>query len=330
VALFIARYDLRAPASGAPAPDLYRAALEQATFCEQHGFDMLVLSEHHGVDDGYLSSPLVMAAAVAGRTQAIPIIISALLVPLHEPLRLAEDIAVLDLATGGRVQYVAGLGYRPEEYEAVGLSWDDRGARMDHCLETLKQAWTGDEFDYDGRRVRVTPTPASKPHPLFFYGGGTKAAARRAAKYDLPMFLQHEATDVIDAYQAEREKLGLGPGLAMAPSGPGTVFVAEDPDKAWAEIGPYLLYEAKVYSSWQQGVTSQVHDKSQTVEEMQAAGVYRIVTPDECVDLAAVQGPMGPITTHPLIGGMPPEISWPYLEALATVAQRVKGQSASS
>ena len=327
VALIIARYDLRAPGDtdrGA----LFRTALDQAAWCEEHGFDMLVLSEHHGVDDGYLPAPVAFAAAVAARTSTIPIMVSALLVPLHDPIRLAEEIAVVDIVSGGRVQYTAGLGYRREEYEQAGLDWSERGARMEHCLDTLFRAWTGEPFEYEGRTVRVTPPPLSSPRPMLFYGGGSKAAAKRAARYDMPLFAQHGDPAVAEAYQQEREALGLGPGLALAPpeTGPGTIFVSEDPDRTWDLIGDHLLYEATVYHSWQQGVTSAVHDSSSTVEEMREAGIYSVMTPDECVEYGNSIGPMDPITTHPLCGGIPPEVSWEHLELLGTqVVPRLKG-----
>ena len=327
MALFIARYDLRAP-DGTDRGELYRTALDQAAWCEDHGFDMVVLSEHHGVDDGYLPSPITMAAAIAARTSTIPIMISALLVPLHDPLRLAEEMAVADNLSGGRIQYTAGLGYRREEYEQAGLDWGQRGERMEHCLQTLFRAWTGEPFEHEGRTVRVTPPPLSQPRPLVFYGGGSKAAAERAARLDMPLFAQHGDPSVPEAYQAARAELGLGHGLALAPpeSGPGTVFVSEDPDRTWDQIGEHLLYEATVYSSWQQGVTSAVHDHSTTVEEMREAGVYAVMTPDECVAFTERIGPMDPVTTHPLCGGIPPAVSWEHLRLLGEVViPRVKG-----
>ncbi len=328
MALFIARYDLRSP-GGTPAEtaDLYHTALDQAAWCERHGFDMLVLSEHHGVEDGYLPSPLVLASAMAAATSTIPIMISALLVPLHDPIRLAEDMAVLDIVSTGRVQYTAGLGYRREEYEQAGLEWSERGRRMEHCLDALFKAWTGEPFDYEGRTVRVTPVPLSQPRPTVFYGGGSAAAAKRAARLDMPLFAQHGDPVVAETYQRERDALGLGPGLALAPPehGPGTIFVSRDPDRTWERIGPHLLYEATVYHSWQQGVTSAVHDRSTTVEEMRDAGVYAVMTPDECVEYALGIGAFDPVTTHPLCGGIPPEVSWEHLELLGNeVIPRVK------
>ena len=328
MALFIARYDLRAPSfSPASRRDLYAAALDQAAWCDEQGFDMLVLSEHHGVDDGYLSSPITMAAAFAARTSSVPIMISALLVPLHDPIRLAEEMAVADNISGGRIQYTSGLGYRREEYDEAGLDWSSRGKRIEHCLATLQQAWTGEPFEYEGRTVRVTPAPATPGGPMVFYGGGSPAAAKRAARLDMPLFTQHGDPALAEIYAATRAELGRDPGMVLQPSqdGPGTIIVSDDPDKSWAELGQYLLYEATIYSSWQQGVTSAVHDKSTTVEEMKAAGVYSIMTPDECEAYAREIGPMDAITTHPLCGGIPPELSWPHLELLGEVCRRIRG-----
>ena len=90
-----------------------------------------MVSEHHAVDDGYLPSPLIVASAIAARTSEIAISIAALLVPLYDPVKLAEDIAVLDHVSRGRVSYVAGIGYRPAEYASLGRSYADR-ARDTH------------------------------------------------------------------------------------------------------------------------------------------------------------------------------------------------------
>ena len=109
---------------------------------------MLVLSEHHAAPDGYLPSPLVLGAAVAARTTRIPIWVSALLVPLHDPVRLAEDIAVLDLISNGRISIVTGLGYRPVEYALLDQDWKSRGKRLDLCLEIDAQG-------LDGRALRA-------------------------------------------------------------------------------------------------------------------------------------------------------------------------------
>lgn len=316
MALFLPRYDLRCPASsGWNRTDLYRTALEQAAWADEHGFDAIVLSEHHGVDDGYLPSPLSMAAAVAARTNRVGIIIAALLAPLHDPIALAEQLATVQVIAGGRLSAVMGLGYRPSEYAMMGVDWKRRGQVMEDCLATVTRALAGETFEHDGRPVSVTPVP--DPPPLLLYGGGSVAAAKRAARLDMPFQPQHAGDDIIEAYHAERERLGLAPGIALPPpKGPGTIYCAEDPDRFWAEAGEHLLYEAQVYSSWQQGVTSAVHDSSQTVEQMRAAGVYAVMTPDELIEYAAGLTPMDGIPTHPLCGGMPAELSWSSLQLM--------------
>lgn len=318
--MFVARYDLRCPPiAGASRGDLYAAALDQAAWADERGFDTLVLSEHHGIDDGYLPSPVVLAAAFAGRTRRIPITISALVATLYDPLRLAEDMAVLDHASGGRVAYVLGLGYRPDEYAMFDLDWHKRGKRIEHIIETLLAAWTGEPFEYEGRTVQITPTPLSSPHPMIFYGGGSPAAARRAAKYGLSFFPQHTDPALPEAYAAACAEFGTTPGMVLAPSpGPGTIFCSEDPDRFWKEAGEHLLYEAREYHAWQEGVTSAVHDDSETVEQMRANGVYSVMTPDELIEHAR-KPEITAITMHPLCGGLPIELSWESLRLIGDV-----------
>ncbi|WP_157859351.1 LLM class flavin-dependent oxidoreductase, partial [Streptomyces pathocidini] len=144
----------------------YRAAVEMAAHADELGVTTVQTEEHHGAENGWLPSPLVFAAAVAGATRTVSVTVSALITPLYDPLRLAEELAVLDLASGGRVVTVAGIGYRPEEYAMLGRDWHRRGRLQDEALETLLKAWTGEPFAYRGRTVRVTPRPYTRPHPL--------------------------------------------------------------------------------------------------------------------------------------------------------------------
>ena len=184
------RYDLRsAPFAATTHPDLYRICLEQCAWADQHGVgDVVVLSEHHAMDDGFLPAPFTMAAAVAGRTERLLISIAAALLPLHDPIRLAEQLAVLDLASGGRVSFTAGAGYAYHEFEMAGIDRKQRGKLLEEYVEVMRTAWTGEEFEWRGRTVRVTPTPKTRPHPLIFIGGSSEAAARRAARLKLPFF----------------------------------------------------------------------------------------------------------------------------------------------
>ncbi len=311
------RYDLRCPDfAGISRADLYATFLEQAAWADRNGLDSLVLSEHHCVDDGYLPSPVPLAAAAAARTQRIPIIVAALLLPLYDPIRLAEDMAVVDLVSKGRVSYVCGLGYRREEYDHAGVNWASRGARMEANLEALRAAWTGEPFTYEGRTVRVTPRPHSHGGVPLLYGGGSPAAARRAARLGMLLYPQNANEELERIYHEERERLGNGRGhVIRPPTRTGTYVVAEDPDRFWAEHGRHLLYEATEYARWQVGMASAVFDDSTSIDEMRAAGIYRVVSPDELVE-DILGGPEEPLTFHPLIGGLDPDVSWECLHLL--------------
>lgn len=314
--MFLPRWDLRCPeSSGWNRTDLYRVALEQMEWADDKGFGAVVLSEHHGVEDGYLPAPVTMAAAVAARTNTVGIIIAALLTPLHDPVALAEQLATVQVLSGNRLSAIMGLGYRESEYELMGVDWDNRGQVMEDALVTIRKALAGEPIDHHGRTGVVTPIPDMPP--LLLYGGGSVAAAKRAARLDMPFQPQHAGEDILAAYHAERERLGLDPGLALPPpKGPTTIYCAEDPEQFWADAGEYLLYEAKSYGSWQTGISA-VHDRSETVEEMKTAGVYAVMTPDELIEYARSLTPLDGIPTHPLCGGMPEELSWSSLQLMA-------------
>jgi alkanesulfonate monooxygenase SsuD/methylene tetrahydromethanopterin reductase-like flavin-dependent oxidoreductase (luciferase family) len=319
--MFVMRFDVRGPDFGATHADLYAAALDMAGFAETNGFAAIVVSEHHATDDGYLPSPLVLASAIAGRTSSIPISVAALLVPLYDPIRLAEDIAVLDHVSRGRVSYIAGIGYRPDEYTMLGLDFGARGRTVESHIVLMQRLWTGEPVEHDGRTIQVRPTPFTEPHPLLFYGGGSTVAARRAARLDLPFFPQSSDPRLVDTYQAERARLGLPEGMVIAPGeGPLNVFVSDDPDATWDRIGAHLLHDARSYARWQvdAGLVSAALDESESVEALRAGSVYAVLTPDECIDLVRRRGSLA---LHPLCGGIPPEIAW---ESLELVRDRVQ------
>jgi len=318
VAYSVLRFDMRAPEfSPASAAELYAAALEMGTWAEEHGFAALTLSEHHGVDDGYLPSPLPMAGLLAGRTRRIPISVVALLAPLYEPLKLAEDLAVLDIASRGRIAICAGMGYRPEEYAMFGRDFAKRGALLDEVLEFLIRAWPGEPFDHHGTRVQLTPKPITQPLPPVRVGGQSKAGARRAARLGLPFQPATSDPAILGLHREECEKRGIDP--VVLPPGTGEmIFVADDPERSWEEIGPHLLYEAMSYSGWQPAnQRSAVHSDAKTIDALRKEGKYLILTPDECVARADAQGPHCAFVLYPLCGGIPPDLAWQSLELYA-------------
>ena len=319
--MFMMRFGMRSNTSdSAQRAAMYGAVLDMAPWAESRGCDATVLSEHHAVDDGYLPSPVPFAAAIAARTSTMPISVAALLLPMYEPVKLAEDLAVVDLVSRGRVSYVIGIGYRDEEFDMFGVDRRDRGRLVEGRIGLLRRLWSGEEVEFEGRRARVTPLPYTPGGPFLAYGGGSEVAARRAAR--LGMFFLAESRDsgLEAAYLAEAERTGVAaPGCAFpSPGVPLTVFVADDPDRAWAEIGEYLLADATSYAQWNARRHTASVSFAPTVDELRAErGEYQILTPDE----AASYVERGiPLALQPLVGGIPPEVAWRYLESAAAVA----------
>ena len=268
---FATRYDFRAPgADPATRQEIFARAVEQAAYVDAHGMDALMVSEHHAADDGYLPSPLLVASAFAAVTSRVPITISALLVNLYEPVRLAEDIAVLDHLSKGRVS----LHLRarlPARWStsSTAASWAGRGADIEERITAVLDAW---------RDGTTTPAPYSQPHPFLFYGGGSPAAARRAARLGLNFQPQHGSAELKAIYEETCRAAGREPGFVLqAPDGgPANVFCAERPDEFWERYGHHLLADAIAYQEWHGEAGSYVVDHSRTVEEMRAAGVYLV------------------------------------------------------
>ena len=149
-------------------------------WADRLGFATVLLSEHHNTSDGYLPSPIVMAGAVGARTTRIDIKISVVLATLMHPVHLAEDLAVADLICGGRLHVTLGAGYRKPEILAFQVDWKKRPSMMVEIVETLRTAWTGEEFDFRGTRIRVLPLPARPGGPPLALAGTSEASARRA------------------------------------------------------------------------------------------------------------------------------------------------------
>jgi alkanesulfonate monooxygenase SsuD/methylene tetrahydromethanopterin reductase-like flavin-dependent oxidoreductase (luciferase family) len=325
--VFSLRFDMRAPEPGVPRADLYAAALEMCAWSDDRGGVAAVLCEHHGSPDGYLPSPLVLGAAVAARTSRMRIMLAAVLLPFYDVVRLAEDMNVLDLVSRGRVSYVFGIGYRPEEFEQFGLDRSERGRIAEERLRLLLRLRGGEEVVHDDRRIRITPAPFTPGGPTILWGGGSVAAARRAGRFGLGLQANADAPGMREAYEAECRKNGTEPLFVHLPNrnDPSVVFVADDVDRAWAEIGPHLLHDARMYSTWNPGEeTVAFISHATTIDELRETSTgYRVMPYDEAV--AQVKAGAA-LRLAPLCGGIPPELAWPYLERAAAAASAAQMQ----
>jgi alkanesulfonate monooxygenase SsuD/methylene tetrahydromethanopterin reductase-like flavin-dependent oxidoreductase (luciferase family) len=318
--MFMMRFDMRAPASGGSAPDLYAAAIEMAAWGESRGALAAVVCEHHAMSDGYLPSPLILATALAARTTTLPITVAVVVLPLYQPIRLAEDMAVLDIISRGRVSYVAAIGYVPQEYEQHGVDFRRRGRIADEALALLLKAKSGEPFEHEGRRIHVTPPPLTPGGPPVAWGGGSVAAATRAGRNGLNFIAQGGDPSLVEVYEEAARANGHEPGFCMIPpiDMATTVFVTDDVDRAWDELGRHLLHDVTSYASLNVGNTHTASISTATsVEELrQENRTHRIVTVEEAVEM--IRSGL-PLSLQPLAGGVPPEIAWPYLRTVTDV-----------
>jgi alkanesulfonate monooxygenase SsuD/methylene tetrahydromethanopterin reductase-like flavin-dependent oxidoreductase (luciferase family) len=313
--LFGLRFDFRNPGfAGVSTADRYAAGLDMAEWADGLGCLTLTVSEHHGSPDGYLPSPLPMLAAMASRTTSSRLMVAALIAPFYEPLRLAEDLAVLDNLSRGRVDLIVAGGYVSDEFAMYGIPMKERGQRVTEAVTTLRAALSGEPFEFRGRTAQVTPPPFNPGGPSLTLGGSSEAAARRAARLECG-FLP-SVPEVWEFYRDEVQRLGR-PDPGPSPIGQNrTIALAKDVEQGWEQHGPYFLHESNAYGAW-----AAVNDGASpyrtagSVEELRETGSYAVLTPDQYVEeLRAAPFPFAML--HPMCGGTPPELAWSSLRLL--------------
>jgi alkanesulfonate monooxygenase SsuD/methylene tetrahydromethanopterin reductase-like flavin-dependent oxidoreductase (luciferase family) len=277
-------YDMRNPARWRiPFEQLYRQTLEQIAWAETIGFDSVWLTEHHFCDDGYLPSPLVVAAAIGANTRRMRIGTNLLQIPLHDPIRLAEDAATVSLLTGGRFDLGVALGYRAFEFGAFNRKVQHRPSLLEESIEVLRRAWRGESINFNGRRfqvgdLRITPQPEHPPRILV--GGMVQPAIERAARLG-DGFLSTGGIGH-DIYVAALQAQGKPADAGVICAGDWAI-VAEDPEREAAAVGEHVLYQINEYVAW--GAFGPP-DTVPTFPDAAAAlrdGLYELSTPQAAV-----------------------------------------------
>jgi alkanesulfonate monooxygenase SsuD/methylene tetrahydromethanopterin reductase-like flavin-dependent oxidoreductase (luciferase family) len=266
--------DMRnAPAWRRPWPAHYGRWLERIEEAERLGADAVWLTEHHFFDDGYLPQSWTFAAAIAARTTHVRIGTAVVLLPLHSALELAEQIAVVDIISDGRVEPGFGVGYRRPEYVAFAGDFKHRYSVFADRIIELRQLWG----EIDGAERCVTPPPVQHPMPL--WGGfGGPMGARTAGR--LGMGLQSINRQLVDEYQRGLEIGGHSPSAARM-AGQIEFFLSDDPERTWAEIQEHVLYRWNSYNRYMFEGTRREADPPQYFDPKTISERFTIGTPEQ-------------------------------------------------
>ena len=284
-------YDFRNPAQWRkPWADLYAETLDLMAWTEKLGFEGIWVPEHHGSDDGYLPSPLTVLGAIAARTKTVKIGTAIALAPLYHPVRFAEDCAVLDILSEGRLELAIAVGYRRRETDAFGVSFNSRGSRTDEFIQIVRRLWAGEAVNHESKHfsiknARIQPRPLNGRVPLFV-GGYSQKAMQRAVTYGDGY---HGNVEMFDAYLQAVEAAGRNSAPARLRGLDLFLYVAKDPERAYEELAPHCYYTHQAYSKWmledQAGYDiADVTLKSMTFEDFKASGTLKVMTPTQAID----------------------------------------------
>jgi alkanesulfonate monooxygenase SsuD/methylene tetrahydromethanopterin reductase-like flavin-dependent oxidoreductase (luciferase family) len=237
--------------------ELYVGTLAFASRADELGFDEVWLTEHHFSEDGYSSALMPIAAAIAVRTRSVRIGTKVLLMPFHNPVRLAEDAAVVDIISNGRLDLGIAAGYRREEFAGFGIAREERAARTREGLQVLELALKNAPFTFEGRfgsyhNVRVMPPAIQQPIPIWV-GGRSPGPIRRAAVAGYHLQLADFDLDLCALDYAVYTEALKACGRDVADyhvAAVASVFVDEDPQRARTLAEPHMQYQQQQYQRW--------------------------------------------------------------------------------
>ena len=317
-------YDFRNPPAWRQDPArLYREILDQIVRAEALGWDDVWLSEHHFIDDGYTPSMLPLAAAIAARTARIRIGTSVLLLPLHDPLRVAEDAATVDVLSDGRLELGVGIGYRREEFEGFGIPRRERASRMDEAVPLLRRLLRGERVTSPGphfryREVELYPRPV-QPAPRLWMGGFSEPAVRRAARLGDAYIAIGNVGPLIRLYRSELAARGEDPERHEVAAGLAWLLVARDPERRWRDAERHFLYQINLYARWFAEAGMAVARVASSRADLAAQGVL-IVSPEQAVETIRAYRREQPVTRFygwTLPPGLPAAWSDEHVELMA-------------
>ncbi|MBI4299182.1 MAG: LLM class flavin-dependent oxidoreductase [Chloroflexi bacterium] len=273
-------YDLRNPTQFyQPENHLYNEFLDECQMMDELGWDCIWICEHHyDPDTPWVPSALTLAAAVAARTKRIKIGTGIIVLPQHNPVRVAEAATVLDYVSNGRFRLGVANGYRVSEYRADNISRKERVPRLLEGIEIIQKCWTEDKFSYDGQFWKITdmqfaPKPISKPHPPIYIAGGggpDQNTAQRAGRLGCHVFPGPSREFGIAYHKALREN-GFDPRQFEFAASSGHLWISEDPEKDWQEIKKYVDVRTEWYHK-EHVASGQAMEDTSTFQSRQQRG----------------------------------------------------------
>ena len=265
-----------------------RESIAEAELAEACGFHGFFFGEHHQDRDGFLPSPLIVCAAVAARTKTLQIGTSVILLPLHNPISIAEDVATLDIVSAGRAVLGVGLGYQEADFRAFGVERSHRVARFNEAVSILRQSWTGERFSHRGadiEDVQVLPRPIQRPGVPLWIGGWVPAAVERAGRIGDALVLGASMTleeniELCERYRKAAAKAGREPRIVLMRD----AWVADSFEDAAREYGPEVVTAYKYY--WRNGAVAFAQFKNEDDLQFETVWKNRIITgsPQACVE----------------------------------------------
>jgi probable F420-dependent oxidoreductase len=231
--------------------DIYQDTLSQAKIAEELGYRTFSVAEHHFLPDGWIPAPFVMLGALSAATDNMNLVTNISILPLHNPIKVAERAAVLDTLSGGSFSLGVAIGWRDEEFKTFDVDKSSRVQRVEEGIELLRALFTEEAVSYDGDMFTVDdltlmPRPVQDTIPIWYGGQSRKAIERSAEMADAwsisPIETVGKLSRGIEIYADELEKHDRHIEDVHVPLRR-EVYVAEDDETAWEEVGPSLLYE---------------------------------------------------------------------------------------
>jgi probable F420-dependent oxidoreductase len=227
--------------------------IAEAQLAEASGFDSCFFGEHHHDADGFLPAPLSVATAGAARTTRLRVGTSVILLPLHHPVHVAEDVITLDLVSKGRVTLGVGIGYQPADFRAFNVPMEHRMTIFEESVEILRRCWAGEPFSYHGRHytlddVQIRPRPFQPSGPPLWIGASVPAAARRAGRVadgfvGTPSTSMENAVRLAEIYTHAAREAGRPPEVVQMRD----AWVAQTRAEADEVYGPHVMTAYRYY-----------------------------------------------------------------------------------